>query len=152
MHFACGAGSQPGCAAGMPNRFLQIADNQFVAASAIPLRTCTVNSCADIDSNGNDAIDFIWERNYLVYRRVWKVVVSGFFEPVFYLFSIGIGIGALVPEVTGPGGVPIAYTAFVAPALMAASAMNGNDRTSASNAARRSAWRVIDRGSASGWI
>jgi lipooligosaccharide transport system permease protein len=67
----------------------------------------------------------IWERNYLVYRRVWKVIVSGFFEPVFYLFSIGIGIGALVPEVTGPGGVPIAYTAFVAPALMAASAMNG---------------------------
>jgi lipooligosaccharide transport system permease protein len=56
---------------------------------------------------------------------VWKVIVSGFFEPVFYLFSIGIGIGALVPEVTGPGGVPIAYTAFVAPALMAASAMNG---------------------------
>ena len=67
----------------------------------------------------------IWERNYLVYRRVWKVVVSGFFEPVFYLFSIGIGIGALVPEVAGPGGVPIDYTSFVAPALMAASAMNG---------------------------
>jgi lipooligosaccharide transport system permease protein len=67
----------------------------------------------------------IWERNYLVYRRVWKVVITGFFEPVFYLFSIGIGIGSLVGEVTGPGGVPIDYTAFVAPALMAASAMNG---------------------------
>ena len=38
----------------------------------------------------------IWERNYLVYRRVWKVVITGFFEPVFYLFSIGIGIGSLV--------------------------------------------------------
>lgn len=67
----------------------------------------------------------IWERNYLVYRRVWKVILTGFFEPVFYLFSIGIGIGELVPEVPGPGGVPIDYTAFVAPALMAASAMNG---------------------------
>jgi lipooligosaccharide transport system permease protein len=67
----------------------------------------------------------IWERNYLVYRRVWKVIVSGFFEPVFYLFSIGIGIGELVPQVSGPGGVPVDYTAFVAPALMAASAMNG---------------------------
>jgi lipooligosaccharide transport system permease protein len=67
----------------------------------------------------------IWERNYLVYRRVWKVIVTGFFEPVFYLFSIGIGIGELVPDVTGPGGTPVSYTAFVAPALMAASAMNG---------------------------
>jgi lipooligosaccharide transport system permease protein len=67
----------------------------------------------------------IWERNVLVYRRLWKIVFSGFFEPVFYLFSIGIGIGALVGDVTGPGGIPVGYTAFVAPALMAASAMNG---------------------------
>jgi lipooligosaccharide transport system permease protein len=67
----------------------------------------------------------IWERNYLVYRRVWKVVITGFFEPVFYLFSIGIGIGSLVGEVTIAGGVTVDYTAFVAPALMAASAMNG---------------------------
>jgi lipooligosaccharide transport system permease protein len=68
----------------------------------------------------------IWERNLLVYRRLWKIIFTGFFEPVFYLFSIGIGIGALVPEVTGPGGVPVDYTAFVAPALMATSAMNGS--------------------------
>ena len=68
----------------------------------------------------------IWERNLLVYRRLWKIIFTGFFEPVFYLFSIGIGIGALVPEVAGPGGVPIDYTAFVAPALMATSAMNGS--------------------------
>jgi lipooligosaccharide transport system permease protein len=68
----------------------------------------------------------IWERNLLVYRRLWKIIFTGFFEPVFYLFSIGIGIGALVPEVTGPGGVLIDYTAFVAPALMATSAMNGS--------------------------
>jgi len=68
----------------------------------------------------------IWERNLLVYRRFWKIIVTGFFEPVFYLFSIGVGIGALVGDVTGPGGVQIGYTAFVAPALMAASAMNGS--------------------------
>jgi len=68
----------------------------------------------------------IWERNLLVYRRLWKIIFTGFFEPVFYLFSIGIGIGALVPEVTGPGGVTVDYTAFVAPALMATSAMNGS--------------------------
>lgn len=68
----------------------------------------------------------IWERNYLVYRRLWKIIVTGFLEPVFYLLSIGIGLGALVSEVTGPGGVPVDYTAFVAPALMATSAMNGS--------------------------
>lgn len=65
------------------------------------------------------------ERNFLVYRRAWMIVFSGFFEPLFYLFSIGIGIGELVGDVTGPGGKPIEYAAFVAPALLASSAMNG---------------------------
>ena len=65
------------------------------------------------------------ERNWLVYRRIWVVIFSGFFEPLFYLFSIGVGIGALVGEIIGPDGVPVDYTAYVAPALLAASAMNG---------------------------
>ena len=67
----------------------------------------------------------IWEKNYIAYRRLWKVIFSGFFEPVFYLFAVGVGVGALVGDVTGPGGLPVAYAAFVAPAMMAASAMNG---------------------------
>ena len=33
------------------------------------------------------------ERNLLVYRRSWLMIVSGFFEPLFYLLSIGLGIG-----------------------------------------------------------
>jgi len=65
------------------------------------------------------------ERNIVVYRRIWVLIVSGFFEPLFYLLSLGVGIGALVGTVTGPDGQPIDYTAFVAPALLAASAMNG---------------------------
>ncbi len=65
------------------------------------------------------------ERNFLVYRRIWLVVFSGFFEPIFYLFSIGIGIGELVGDVTLPDGGAVDYTAYVAPALLAASAMNG---------------------------
>ncbi len=64
-------------------------------------------------------------RSMLVYRRTWLIVLSGFFEPVFYLFALGVGFSRLVPAVTGPGGAPISYTAFVAPALLAASAMNG---------------------------
>jgi lipooligosaccharide transport system permease protein len=64
------------------------------------------------------------ERNLVVYRRGWLVIVSGFFEPLFYLLSIGLGIGALVGGVVLDGR-EIAYTAFVAPALLASSAMNG---------------------------
>ncbi|HSM44202.1 MAG TPA: ABC transporter permease [Acidimicrobiia bacterium] len=67
----------------------------------------------------------IWEKNYLAYRRLWKVVFSGFFEPVFYLLAVGVGVGALAGDVTLPGGQAVPYAAFVAPAMMAASAMNG---------------------------
>jgi lipooligosaccharide transport system permease protein len=65
------------------------------------------------------------ERNIMGYRRNWWILLSGFFEPVFYLFGIGYGLGSLVPSVVGPGGEPISYGLFVAPALLASSAMNG---------------------------
>lgn len=66
----------------------------------------------------------IVERNALVYRRGWIFLVSGFFEPFFYLLSIGIGLNSLVGKVPFDGRA-IAYTAFVAPGLLASSAMNG---------------------------
>lgn len=65
------------------------------------------------------------ERNLMVYRRTWIVIVSGFFEPLFYLLGIGFGLGALVGAVTGPGGQPVPYGVFVAPGLLASAAMNG---------------------------
>ena len=65
------------------------------------------------------------ERNVMVYRHSWLIIVSGLFEPIFYLFSIGIGIGHLVGKVPGPGGHPLSYRAFVAPALLASASMNG---------------------------
>jgi lipooligosaccharide transport system permease protein len=55
----------------------------------------------------------------------WLVMMSGFFEPVLYLLSMGVGLGALVGSVPGPDGQPISYAAFIAPALLATSAMNG---------------------------
>jgi len=67
---------------------------------------------------------YIVERNVLGTKSFWPVLVSGFFEPVFYLFAIGVGIGQLAGDVT-VGGVPVPYEAFVAPAMLAASAMNG---------------------------
>ena len=65
------------------------------------------------------------ERNVAIYRRGWYVLASGLFEPLFYLLGIGFGLGALVGSVPGPDGVPIPYGVFVAPALLASSAMNG---------------------------
>ncbi|MER7115682.1 ABC transporter permease [Saccharomonospora azurea] len=65
------------------------------------------------------------ERSAMVYSRAWLVFVSGVFEPLFYLLAFQVGFGRLVPEVTGPGGQVMDYVAFVAPALLAASAMNG---------------------------
>jgi lipooligosaccharide transport system permease protein len=65
------------------------------------------------------------ERNLLVYKHGWLVLLSGFFEPFFYLLSIGFGLGRLVGDVAGPGGEMIPYALFVAPALLAASSMNG---------------------------
>jgi len=65
------------------------------------------------------------ERNYRSFRRTWTIVVSGFFEPVFFLFAMGVGIGALVGDVDAGAGRMVPYAVFVAPALLAASAMNG---------------------------
>ncbi|TKV60782.1 ABC transporter [Nakamurella flava] len=63
-------------------------------------------------------------RNYLTYRRMWWLFLSGFLEPVLYLFSIGVGVGQLVTgfEVDGR---EISYAAFVAPGMLAFAAMNG---------------------------
>ena len=60
------------------------------------------------------------ERNLWSYRHNWLVLVSGFFEPLFYLLGLGFGLGALVGTVEG-----VPYSVFVAPALLATSAMNG---------------------------
>ena len=51
--------------------------------------------------------------------------VSGIFEPLFYLLSVGLGLGVLVGKIPGPGGQLIPYREFVAPGLLAVSSMNG---------------------------
>jgi len=64
------------------------------------------------------------ERNILVYRRSWVFFVSGFFEPFFYLLSIGVGLSKLV-HLIHAGGHVIPFATYVAPGLLASSAMNG---------------------------
>jgi lipooligosaccharide transport system permease protein len=63
----------------------------------------------------------VWHRNFAMYRRTWKLnILPNFFEPLLYLASIGIGVGAYVQEMGGTS-----YAAFLAPGLVAVSAMNG---------------------------
>ncbi|HEY6496860.1 MAG TPA: ABC transporter permease [Trebonia sp.] len=71
------------------------------------------------------------ERHARFYRRFWLIIVAGAAEPLFYLLSVGVGIGALIGTVTGPAGEPVPYREFVAPGLLAVSALNGalNDST-----------------------
>jgi lipooligosaccharide transport system permease protein len=64
------------------------------------------------------------DRNYRAYVRNWIFFATGFFEPVLYLFSIGVGVGKLI-ESFELNGQSIPYAAFVAPGMLAASAMNG---------------------------
>jgi lipooligosaccharide transport system permease protein len=71
-----------------------------------------------------EATGLLLQRNYLAYRAQWWIFVSGFLEPVFYLFSIGIGVGQLVTGFEFHGQT-IPYAEFVAPGMLAASAMNG---------------------------
>jgi lipooligosaccharide transport system permease protein len=66
----------------------------------------------------------IFERNFMVYRSQWLMLVSGFFEPLFYLLSIGIGLNHLVGNLR-VGGQVVNYATFVAPGMLATSAMNG---------------------------
>ena len=68
------------------------------------------------------------ERLWVVNRTGgdWIIVVSGFFEPLFYLLSIRVGFGGLVGDVEYGRDGSVPYADFVAPALFAASAMNGS--------------------------
>ncbi len=75
---------------------------------------------------GRFAARHLVDRNYRVYRRDWLVFITGFLEPLLYLLSIGIGIQQLVGDFTLADGTRISYTEFVAPAMLAASAMNGS--------------------------
>lgn len=63
----------------------------------------------------------VWRRNASMYRRIWMLnILPNFFEPVLYLLSIGIGVGAYISQMGG-----MSYAAFLAPGLVCVAAMNG---------------------------
>ena len=68
----------------------------------------------------------VLERGWLALKSsTWFIVASGFVEPVFYLLAFGFGLGKLIGGVTDGSGHEVSYAAYIAPALLATSAMNG---------------------------
>jgi len=68
----------------------------------------------------------VLERSLIAFKSsTWFAVLSGFLEPVLYLFSFGYGVGKLIGEVTLSTGLTVNYAMFIAPGLLATSAMNG---------------------------
>jgi lipooligosaccharide transport system permease protein len=65
------------------------------------------------------------ERNVTAWRGVWVVFLSVLLEPLLFLLSIGVGVGALVGDVTLADGSTVSYREFVAAGMLAASAMFG---------------------------
>lgn len=64
----------------------------------------------------------VWRRDLTVYRKTYKMnILPNFFEPIFYLLAMGVGLGAYVMR--GPGDP--SYLGFITPGLIVASAMNG---------------------------
>lgn len=90
-----------------------------MAAVSAPLTRATVRMMSARGATG-----VMLERNVMVLRRGWLWFVTGFLEPVLFLASIGIGVGKLIPGFDVDGH-HVPYAEFVAPAMLAASAMNG---------------------------
>src|SRR5436853_586964 len=63
------------------------------------------------------------EREVLIYRRLWRgVLFSQVVQPVLYLVAMGIGLGGLIAAAGNTVG-DLTYLQFVAPGLMAATAV-----------------------------
>ena len=78
------------------------------------------------------------QRNALVYRRVWRgSVFSSFLQPTLFLIAMGVGLGAMVDAGGAllPGGVT--YVEFLAPGLLASTAMQA--------ASFESAWPIMGK-------
>ncbi len=103
-----------------------MSDRPSAGAQALPLRVVPWPALARLRQlfGGRSSLHLI-ERHARAYKHAWMVLLSGVGEPLFYLLSLGIGLGKLVHTVTGPAGHTVSYAAFVAPALLATSAMNG---------------------------
>lgn len=78
-------------------------------------------------------------RNLMAAKTFWAILFSGLFEPFLYLLSIGVGVGALIGQVEIDGRL-VDYTAFVAPAMLASSAMTASVAETAFNTFGKLKW------------
>jgi len=68
----------------------------------------------------------VLERSFIAFKSsTWIVIVTGFVEPVLYLLSFGYGVGKFIGNIDSGAGGMVSYAAFIAPGLLATSAMNG---------------------------
>ena len=68
----------------------------------------------------------VLERSFIAFKSsTWVVIVTGFVEPVLYLLSFGYGVGKFIGNIDSGTGRMVSYAAFIAPGLLATSAMNG---------------------------
>jgi lipooligosaccharide transport system permease protein len=64
-------------------------------------------------------------RNFTAFKSsTWLIVLSGFVEPVLYLFAFGFGLGQFIGDISVSNSA-VTYAMFIAPGLLATSAMNG---------------------------
>ncbi|HSM02106.1 MAG TPA: ABC transporter permease [Acidimicrobiia bacterium] len=64
------------------------------------------------------------EASARVYRRTFRgSLVSTFFNPILFLLAMGVGLGQLVDSGSGDASLEITYLTFLAPGLLAATAM-----------------------------
>jgi lipooligosaccharide transport system permease protein len=64
----------------------------------------------------------VWHRNFDVFTKTIAVnFLPSLLEPILYLVAFGFGLGGFIPSIQGQS-----YIAFIAPALVAISVMNGS--------------------------
>lgn len=66
----------------------------------------------------------VWRRNLITYRKIWKVsFLTPLLEPLLFVTAFGLGFSGMIQGVVY-GGVTLAYTEYIAPALIASAVMN----------------------------
>ncbi len=97
---------------------------QLVVAQAVAIQERRAKKLGSSIYSGRSHT--LMERGFKAFKGSnWFIVLSGFVEPVFYLLAFGFGIGQLIGNLEDGSGNQVSYAAFIAPALLATSAMNG---------------------------